>query len=375
MSNKNLYIYICLVTFFMLANSCGSAHEEHEDEEEHHHEAGLHISDEMASEFGIEYETVTPGEFHDVLKTSGEIIASGSDIYTATARQSGIVTLAPGITLGMNLKKGERIASISSEGLQGGDVNRAAAANLEAAKAEYVRLKPLYEDGLVTASTFREAERNFKEAQALAGTSSKGGSQAIISPADGTLQNLFVNSGEYVDLGAPIAIIGKNINMQLRADLPARESRHLGEIVTANVRSAASGEVLKLTEMNGKKVTGNFSASASNGYIPVYFSFEGDPVRCPAGYAEVYLICGERKGVISVAKDAIVEIQGNKYVYVDDDHHGIEKRLIQTGAGDGERIEVTEGLQPGETIVAKGASIVRMAEVSAVAPPSHSHNH
>ena len=40
-----------------------------------------------------------------------------------------------------------------------------------------------------------------------------------------------------------------------------------------------------------------------------------------------------------------------------------------------ERVEIKEGLKPGEEVVAKGASIIRMAEVSAVAPPSHTHNH
>ena len=121
-------------------------------------------------------------------------------------------------------------------------------------------------------------------------------------------------------------------------------------------------------------MTGNISAS-SNGYIPVYFSFTGSPVSYPGGYAEVYLICGERKGVISVPRDALVEIQGNKYIYVAEDDHDYEKKIVKTGASDGERIEILEGLNEGDKIVSKGASIIRMAEVSSIAPPSHTHNH
>ena len=79
--------------------------------------------------------------------------------------------------------------------------------------------------------------------------------------------------------------------------------------------------------------------------------------------------------MISVPRDALVEIQGNKYVYVAEDEDEYEKRLVKTGVSDGRRIEILQGLEEGDKVVSKGASIIRMAEVSAIAPPSHSHNH
>ena len=117
------------------------------------------------------------------------------------------------------------------------------------------------------------------------------------------------------------------------------------------------------------------TAPVSNGYIPVYFSFIGNPLSFPGGYAEVYLICGERKGVVSVPRGGLVEIQGNKYVYVAEDEDEYEKRLVKTGASDGERNEILEGLNEGDKVVSKGASIIRMAEISSIAPPAHSHSH
>ena len=246
-------------------------------------------------------------------------------------------------------------------------------ANMEAAKAEYERLKPLFEEGLVTASTFREAERSYKESQALVGKSS-GASSLLAASTEGNIQKLFVTSGEFVEVGDPIAVISKNTHLTLRADLPAREATHFAEFESANFKSEGSKEVVKLSELNGKRLTGNVSGVV-NGYIPVYFTFTGNPLLYPGGYAEVYLLCGERNGVITVPMEALIEIQGNKYVYVAEDEHGYEKRLVKTGAGDGERIEVLEGLEEGDKIVSKGASIVRMVEVSAIAPPAHNHNH
>lgn len=369
------YIFTLQLFALLILSACSSHHdegEEHHDEEHHH--SGITFSPEKATRFGIEFETVEPGNFHDVVKTSGVIESSGSDLYSVTAKKSGIITLAPGINQGAAVKSGERIASISAEGVEGGDASKATASNFQAAKAEYERLKPLYEEKLVTASVFREAERAYREAEALAGKGGKGGSAVLTSPTEGSLQNLYVKSGEYVEVGTPVATVSKNSSLLLRADLPAREAKHLAELETANFIPEGSRETVRLTDVEGKKVSGS-SAPVNNGYIPVYFSFKGNPLSYPGGYAEVYLICGERRNVISVPREALVEIQGNKYIYVAEDDHDYEKRLVKTGASDGERVEILEGLQEGDKIVSKGASVIRMAEVSSVAPPAHSHSH
>ncbi|MCH5228042.1 MAG: efflux RND transporter periplasmic adaptor subunit [Muribaculaceae bacterium] len=350
------------------------SHEEDEHEEETHQHHGIVMEPHQAEEFGIEYETVSPDTFYDVFKTSGSIEASPSDVSTLTARKSGIFTLANGITEGTEVKAGEKIGSISTEGMQGGDVVQAANANLQAAKMEYERLKPLFEEGLVTASTFREAERAWKEAEALAGKSVSSGAMAVISPQQGMIQNLMVKSGEYVDAGTSIAVVAKNSEKVLKADLPAREAKHLHEIVSANFIPEGSTNIVKLRDVNGRRNSGSSSAMV-NGYIPVYFSFVSDPITAPGGYAEVFLLCEPRKNVISLPREGIIEIQGNKYVYVATDEDEYEKRLVKTGASDGERIEIKEGLNKGERVVSKGASILRMVEVSAIAPPAHTHNH
>lgn len=359
--------------------ACGSAsHDDHDhdhdEDDEHEHSGSVVIEPEKAAEFGILTETLKPAPFHDVIKTSGSIEASGSDIFTVTAKKSGIVTLSPGITQGAEVKNGQTIGSISSGGVQGGDVSKAAAANLEVAKKEYERLKPLYEEKLVTAATFREAERAYREAEALAAGGS-GGSAALTATGSGLITNLAVRNGEYVEVGTPVATIAKNSALTLKADIPARYARHIPEITNAHFIPEGSDEVLDLAQLGGRKISGSSVQAAENGYIPLYFSFNSNTLSAPAGYSQVFLICEEKPNVISVPKEAILEIQGNNYVYKAIDDHSYEKRLVKTGATDGIRIEILEGLEEGENIVTKGATVVRMAEVSSVAPPSHNHSH
>lgn len=371
------YLYYTFIIVFVIIGckneSHISTHDEDEDTE-HGHNGELIIPPSKAAKFGIEYETIEPRPFQEVIKTSGIIEASNSDIYTITAKKSGILKLADGISEGMTVAAGQKIASLSSSGMEGGDKSRAAGANLAAAKAEYERLKPLYEDKLVTAATFREAERAYNEAQALASNRIPAISASENSPVAGTISRIFVNNGQFVEAGSPIAVVSKNSTMTLKADLPMKYVSKSGYIENANFIPDGTEKVVNIKDIGGKKVSG-MPAESRPGYIPLYFSFSGDPLSYPRGYAEIYLLGPERNNVISVPRKAILEMQGNKFLYVVEDGHAYEKRLIKTGADNGIRVEVTEGVYPGDTIVANGASIVRMAEMSEVAPPSHNHNH
>ncbi|MCH5224829.1 MAG: efflux RND transporter periplasmic adaptor subunit [Muribaculaceae bacterium] len=377
--NNNLFPgsgrWLSILAATVLLVACGPHPSDHDEEEDDHHgHEEITLSPEQALDFGIETEEVAPGPFREVIKTSGSIEAAGGSVYTIAARKSGIVTLLPSITEGSVVSTGQPIATIASEGLQGGDINRVAQANLQAARSEYERLKPLYEDGLVTASTYREAERAYNEAKALAANEHSGPQSTLTANNQGTVARLFVRSGEFIDVGAPVAEIVQNSLQVLRADLPARFSSHVSHLEGANF-IAEGGGLIKLSEHDGKKISGDLPSGIISGYIPVYFSFSGNSLTSPGGFAEVFLLCGERQGVITVPRQALVEIQGNNYVYVKEDEEGYEKRLVATGSSDGERVEITSGLEPGEEVVTKGASIVRMAEISSVAPPAHTHNH
>ncbi|MCH5239211.1 MAG: efflux RND transporter periplasmic adaptor subunit [Muribaculaceae bacterium] len=363
-----LALIFALISFTF--SSCRNS-ENHEDEEHHIHTEGKLLSEEQIQEFGIEMETVAPQPFRDVLKVAGTIQPSTGDLQTITAKKSGIITFSPGISEGIEIKAGSVIGNILSDGLQGGDVNAAAISNLNVAKKEYERLKKLYDEGLVTASSLSQAEKNYKEAEALVGKKGTGPSSNVVAPISGNLINVSVKNGEFVEAGRPIASIVKNTRQSLKAELPVREAKHLGHIESANFLTEA-GDLVKLDECFGQKVSSG-TIPSSNGYIPVIFSFQGNQSTAIGGFVQVFLLCGQRENIISIPLQALIEIQGHTYVYVEDSEHGFEKKLVKTGASDGERIEITEGLSAGDKVVTKGASIVRMAEVSAVAPPSHSH--
>lgn len=345
------------------------------EEEEHHHDGAIIMEAEKAAAFGIATETFSPGTFAEVIKVSGRIEPAPSDRMTVTARKSGIFTLAHGITPGCSVGAGALIGTISTKGVQGGDVNSAARIAAEAAKRELDRLTPLYKDGLVTAADYNAAERAYKEALALAGNNQGAVSGSENSPCAGTLTDIFVSSGQYVEVGTPIASVAKNSQLTLRADVPEKFIAHIGSVTTANFRPDYSDKTFLLSELDGKKISSETSAAARNGYIPLYFSFRSNGETLPGAYAEIYLKGAPKEGAYTLPRTALVEMQGNKYVYVCRHGHAYEKKVVATGASDGERVEILSGIEPGDEVVTKGATIVRMAETSAIAPPGHTHNH
>lgn len=360
----------------------GNDHE-HEGEDHDHEEAGheghdhsglIEMTHQTAERFGVVTERIDPSDFEIVTLVSGRIESKASDEGVATATRNGILTLSPNINVGVRVGAGASIGSISASNVQGGDPTVQAIAARNAAKRELDRLKPLHDDGIVSTEEYNNALRAFEEAEATVKTSRQG-SASVNSPKTGVITQLLAKTGEYVEIGQRIAVISGNTSLTLRADLPEKYIGRLSGIESANFRPASSNQTFSLDDLNGKLISNAGTSVSENGYIPVYFSFSNNGAIAPGAFAEVFLKSGVRHGVLSVPKEAIVEINGNKCIYAAHGEGHFIKHTVTLGASDGKRVEVLSGLNPGEEVVVKGAQAVRMAETSATAVPGHTHNH
>ncbi|MDE7095904.1 MAG: efflux RND transporter periplasmic adaptor subunit, partial [Muribaculaceae bacterium] len=296
------------------------------------------------------------------------------DEGVATATRSGILTLSPDINTGVRVSAGTSIGSISASNVQGGDPSVQAIAARNAAKRELDRLKPLHDDGIVSTEEYNNALRAYEEAEASVRLL-KQGSVSVNSPKAGVITQIFAKTGEYVEIGQRIAAVSGNTSLTLRADVPEKYITRLSGVTDANFRAASSEETYNVKELGGKIISNPGATVAENGYIPLYFTFTNNGAISPGAFAEVYLISNSRHNVISVPKEAIVEISGNKCVYTTHGEGHYMKHLVTTGATDGKRVEILSGLEPDEEVVVTGAQVIRMAETSATAVPGHTHNH
>ncbi len=76
---------------------------------------------EQAKAAGLEVTNVNPSTFHQVIKTSGQVLSAQGDEVTISATASGIVSFnKSSLNEGFSVKGGESLLSISSRNMVGG---------------------------------------------------------------------------------------------------------------------------------------------------------------------------------------------------------------------------------------------------------------
>jgi RND family efflux transporter MFP subunit len=386
MQQKHFYIITCCayLAFMLGTTSCNSnakdelSHHDHEHAEHEHAETkdGLTeivVEPDVAKRFGVEAIKLQPTTFNSIIKVSGKIMQSTDGASIAAAPTSGIVTIASGISQGKQVSAGALIATVKSSGISGGDPNAVARAAVESAKKEVERLKPLHEKGIVSTEEYNAAVAAYNSAKAAYSPAASSG--RIAAATSGVITELYVQQGQYVEAGAPIASISASKSLVLRADLPQRYISSLGSITCAKIRTPYSENVIDLGDLSAKRISATDNIARQGGYLPIYFSFTNDGSFVAGTSVEVFLEGAPKENALVVPLKAICEQQGKYFVFVKLDEEGYLKYPVELGENDGENVEIISGVKAGDNVVVKGAVTVRLAESSGVAPEGHSHNH
>lgn len=353
-------------------NEHTEGHHHEEDGEEKHHSNEIVINPETANELGVATTTLEPSEFAEVLKVTGTLTRATSDESVAATTSSGIITLKPGIVPGATVTAGQVIATVSSTSMAGGDPNASAKSALDAARRELDRITPLHKEGIVSTRDYNAALSAYESARAAYSGSPAGG--VATAHTSGIITSLDASTGQYVEAGQSIATIGNGSSLMLRADVPVSQRNFISKITSANIILPGSDNAISLSEMGGKLVNSS-TATASGGYIPVYFTLDNSGQLLPGTNVEVYLQGLSRNDALVIPRDAVTEQQGTYFAYVRLDEDCYRKCKVTLGNSDGRNVEILSGLNSGDEVVTSGAIIVKLAESSGAVPEGHSHNH
>jgi membrane fusion protein (multidrug efflux system) len=183
----------------------------------------------------------------------------------------------------------------------------------------------------------------------------------VRAPFAGRLGSRSVSVGAYVSPGARITTLDDLLRVRLDFAVPENLLGQLkaGQVVQA--RSAAFGERafdgrVSLIDPRVDPVTRSVRLTAD---------FENpDEALRPGMFLSVQLQVSARDDAVVVPEEAVVS-EGMRHVIFTVKDNRAERRVIRIGQRAGARIEVVEGLRPGETIVVRGVQRVRPgAEVS-----------
>ena len=351
-------------------------HEEHnhEHEEQENHAGG---SDEIilppakAQAAGVAVSTVEPGSFHQVIKTSGQVMAAQGDESVAVATVAGVVSFKVKVIEGMSVSKGTPLVVLSSKNMADGDPVQKARIAYEVSKKEYERMKALVGNKIVSEKEFAQAEQIYENArisyEAVAKNHSASG-QAVVSPISGYVKNL------YVSVGQPLVSVTQNRKLFLRSDVSEKYYPYLNSIGSANFCTPYNNKVYTLKELGGRMLSYG-KASGENGYyVPVTFEFDNKGDVIPGSFVEVFLLSSPMENVLSLPHSALTEEQGSFFVYLQLDEEGYKKQLVTLGADNGESVQILSGIKAGDRVVTQGAYQVKLASATN-AIPAHSHEH
>ena len=359
--------------------------------EAHSHEADTHTksahaegaSDEIvmppakAQAAGVETDTIKPGSFTQVIKTSGQVLAAQGDERVVVATVAGIVSFKGKIIEGMSVHEGMPLVLLSSGNIAEGDPVQKARVVYDVSKKEYERMQVLVESRIVSEKDFAQAKQAYENArisyEAVAKNHTDRG-QAVIAPINGYVKSLLVKEGDYVTVGQPLVSITQNRRLFLRADVSEKYYASLPAITSANFCTPYNNKVYALQDLNGRLLSYGKTSGESSYYIPVTFEFDNRGDVVPGSFVEIYLLARPMEGVISVPHSALTEEQGSFYVYLQLDEECYRKQLVTLGTDNGQRVQVLNGLKAGDRLVVRGAYQVKLAGATN-AIPAHSHEH
>lgn len=372
----------------------GEEHNHEHEGEEHNHEGEEHSHEETTDEKGhsdeiiftkeqaarteFEVREVQAGTFHQVIKTTGQVLPAPGDESVIVATSNGVISYAnTNLTNGSPVKQGQSLFYIASKNLNEGDYYTRLSANFEKAKVEYERAQKLIKDKIISQKEFENVQLNYQNAKiaydAIAGKQTVKG-VGVSTPMTGYIKNISVKDGEYVTTGQTIATVSQNKRLVLRADVSEKHFPALNRIQTANFKTPYDNQVYALPELSGKLLSVGKSAETNTFFIPVTFEFDNQGAIIPGSFVEIYLISTPLENVISIPVSSLTNEMGNFYVYKQLDEEGYQKQEVKIGANNGKDVQIISGLVPGERVVSKGAYQVKMASASG-AIPGHTHEH
>ncbi len=294
----------------------------------------------------VKVQTVTPVAMQDILVLPGETEAS-SDVRLA-AERGGVVEWV-GVTEGQHVQQGQQITRINLAALQAA-LDRAKA-NLTLAEEQLRRRKDLYSRKVLSREELEQAENEEAVAKANLREAEVGYNYGIAtSPVRGVINKVYVDPGEYVGEGDPVADIVNVSVMRINFNVPEGDVRFLQEGQKAEVRVDTYPE---------RRWTGTvdfvaWKADEATRTFQVRLVVDNPEGRIrPGMIARASFVRRSLQDALTVPLFSVQDKGGERIVFVEKDGHA-HARTVQLGVIDGDRVQVLTGLEAGDRLIVAG---------------------
>jgi len=253
----------------------------------------------------------------------------------------------------MRLRATEQVAGLG----QAQAALQAAKARDAQARAQFDRIRDMYERKVVARATYDEAVTARDAAAASLAAAQAGLESAregvayteLRAPYDGVVTARHVEAGEAVAPGRPLLTVAALGALRVVAEVP--------QSVAGQVRALRQANVYVGSErIAAASVTVFPAADPQSGTFRVRIDLPESPVAlAPGMHAKVGFVTGESSRML-VPRSAVVERSELRAVYVVTPEGSVVLRQVRLGRPVGDRIEVIAGLAQGERVATDPAA-------------------
>jgi cobalt-zinc-cadmium efflux system membrane fusion protein len=255
-----------------------------------------------------------------------------------------------------------------------------ARARLHAATAEADRAKRLLEkkaysqrqvevaeaDRLAAEATLSGTQEQIKALQTAPATSS----YQVTAPISGTVIDVKKAVGEEVHPGEAILEIVALDRVWIEAPIFEKDLGRLTREIEATFTTAAYPD----KEFHGRLVDVGAVINEQTRATRTVFEVNNSNGDLKLGMqANVRLDAGEKRAVVLVPKEAVLDNEGKKIVYVLRTGEEFERREVQLGDEYGDKIAIVSGIKRGERVVTQGAYQLKLQELRPANAGAHTH--
>jgi len=332
----------------------------------------------------IDYATNYPNlePFGQVIKTTALIESMpGNEMIVSSKINGAVTSSSTQLFEGMEVKKGQSLFTISAGDLADNNITvkyAEAKSNFEKASADYERAKELAKDKIVSEkdlNAYRNQYENAKAAYDHLNSNFNSTGQKIVSPMNGFIKQVFVKNGSFVEAGNPLLTISQNKNLVISANVPQKYASELGNIQSANIRTLHDNQTYTFEQLNGKILSYGKSANNDNFMIPIKIQIDNTGSFNAGNFVEVFLKTVTNLQALTLPNSALLEEQGNYFVWVQVNPELFEKREVSIGKTDGMKTEILKGLSANERIVTQGAMLIKLAQATGTLDAHSGHVH
>jgi RND family efflux transporter MFP subunit len=334
------------------------------------------------------------------ITSTGRVVPAPRHHALVAPPVGGIVSGSPLPQLGEQVTQGQLIATlvqtptaaeateirveetrIEAERRRLSELRAQAEARLEFARSEFERAGRLYEQGAWSLRQRESAEAEFKAVQAeLAAVRAQlealeapasAMSHEVRAPISGAVIRVNKRFGEQVQAGEPILEIADTSRVWV--EVPIFE-RDLGRLAATPVATFTT------PTFPGREFTSSVVIDAGDvideDTRAAMFVFEAanpDGLLRIGMQANLRLDADEQVEALLVPKEAVLDNEGQKIVYVLLSGETFQRRNVTVGDEYGDTTAILSGIEEGERVVTQGAYQLKLQELAPADPGAHTH--